>query len=370
MKAQTVGRWLVAGVALVASVVAMSPVIQAESQDGQSGKVKKARRTLINISTLDQMTALPGELGPLPPVPIPASNPQTAAKVELGKMLFFDPRLSANDHWACSTCHNPSFGYGDGLPRSLGFGDEKELGRHSPTIINIAYNSAQFWDGRAATMEDQAIGPIVASREMNSNPQQMIKEITDIPFYNDKFKEVFGGTPSMKNVGMAIAAFERTIVTGESKFDRYAKGDKKAFTEQEKRGLILFISKAACTQCHKGPNFTDNSFQNLGVPQEGPSTEDFGRYDVTKDPNDKGAFKVPTLRNIAMTPPYMHTGVFNTLDQVVEFYNQGGGDHSNKSPKVLKLNMNDDEKKDLVAFLKTLTGALPQVIPPQLPPRS
>jgi cytochrome c peroxidase len=367
MKARTIARWLVAGTALAASVVALSPVIGAESPDG---KVQKARRTLISISSLDQMTRLPGELGPLPPVPIPANNPQTAAKVELGKMLFFDPRLSANDHWACATCHSPSFGYGDGLPRSLGFGDEKELDRHSPTVINIAYNTSQFWDGRAATMEEQAVGPIVASREMNSNPQQMIGEITDIPFYNDKFKEVFGVAPSMKTVGMAIAAFERTIVTGETKFDKYTKGDKKALTEQEKRGLIMFISKAACTQCHSGPNFTDNSFHNLGVPQEGPAKEDVGRFAVTKDPKDKGAFKVPTLRNITMTAPYMHTGVFNTLDEVVEFYNQGGGDHANKSPKILKLNMTESEKKDLVAFLKTLTGDLPQVIPPQLPPRS
>lgn len=367
MKARTVGRWFVAGTALVAAVMAMSPVIRAESQDG---KVQKARRTLISISSLDQMTRLPGELGPLPPVPIPASNPQTAAKVELGKMLFFDPRLSANDHWACSTCHSPSFGYGDGLPRSLGFGDEKELGRHSPTIINVAYNSSQFWDGRAATMEDQAVGPIVASREMNSNPQQMIGEITDIPFYNTKFKEVFGGPPNMKNVGMAIAAFERTIVTGESKFDKYAKGDKKILTEQEKRGLILFVSKAACTQCHNGPNFTDSSFHNLGVPQEGPNAVDLGRFEVTKDPKDKGAFKVPGLRSIAMSPPYMHTGVFGTLEEVVKFYNQGGGASPDKSPKILKLNMNDAEQQDLVAFLKTLTGELPEVIPPQLPPRS
>lgn len=366
MKARTV-RWLVTGTALVASVAALSPVIGAESQDR---KVQKARRTLISISTLDRMDRLPGDLGPLPSVPIPADNPQTPAKVELGKMLFFDPRLSANDHWACATCHSPSFGYGDGLPRSLGFGDEKELDRHSPTVINIAYNTVQFWDGRAATMEDQATGPIVASREMNSNPQQMIEEITDIPYYNEKFKEVFGSGPSMKNVGKAIASFERTIVTGESKFDRYEKGDKKALTDQEKGGLIMFISKAACTQCHNGPNFTDNTFHNLGVPQEGPAKEDVGRFAVTKDPKDKGAFKVPTLRNISMTPPYMHTGVFNTLDEVVEFYNQGGGAHPNKSPKIVKLNMTDSEKKDLVAFLKTLTGELPQIVPPQLPPRS
>jgi cytochrome c peroxidase len=364
-----VGKWFVAAAILVAPLVFMSSVILAGSTEGDA-KVQKARRTLITLATLDQMTVLPGDLAPLPSVPIPASNPQTPAKVELGKMLFFDPRLSANDHWACATCHNPSFGYSDGLPRSLGFGDEKELGRHSPTVINIAYNSSQFWDGRAATMEDQATGPIVASREMNSDPKQMINEISGIPYYNEKFKEVFGAPPTMKTVGMAIASFERTIVTGESRFDRYAKGDKKALTDQEKRGLTMFISKAACTQCHNGPNFTDNSFQNLGVPQEGPLTEDLGRYTVTKDEKDKGAFKVPSLRNIAMTAPYMHTGVFKTLDDVVDFYNKGGGPSANKSPKILPLNLTDAEKKDLVAFLMSLTGDLPQIVPPQLPPRS
>jgi cytochrome c peroxidase len=284
--------------------------------------------------------------------------------------LFFDPRLSGNDHWACSTCHNPSFGYGDGLPRSLGFGNEQELGRHSPTIINVAYNTSQFWDGRAATMEEQAMGPIVANREMNSDPQAMIREITGIPGYAEQFKNVFNGPPSMKNVGMALAAFERTIVSGESSFDRYVNGDKRALNEQQKRGLILFVSKAACSQCHSGPSFSDSSFHNLGLPQAGPLKEDLGRYEVTKSSKDKGAFKVPGLRSVEMSPPYMHTGAFNTLDEVVEFYNQGGGSGPNKSEKILKLNLTDAEKKDLVAFLKSLTGELPKIVPPQLPPRT
>lgn len=352
-------------------LVLMISAVQAEPTNADKDKtVQRARRTLITISTLDQMTKLPGEIGPLPAVPIPANNLQTPAKVELGKQLFFDPRLSGNDHWACATCHNPSFGYSDGLPRSLGFGDEKELGRHSPTIINVAYNSSQFWDGRAATMEEQATRPIVAPREMNADPKAMIQKITAISGYNEQFQQVFGEQPSLKTIGMAIAAFERTVISGETAFDRYEKGDKKALTDQEKRGLILFVSKAACTQCHAGPNFTDNSFKNLGLPQAGPLKEDLGRYEVTKDPKDKGAFKVPSLRNIAMTAPYMHTGAFATLDEVVEFYNQGGGPGSNKTPKLLKLNLTDSEKKDLVAFLKSLTGTLPPVVPPQLPPRS
>ena len=356
---------------IVSVLVLVFVVGQSESADADKDQtVQKARRTLITISTLDRMTTFPGDIGPLPAVPIPANNPQTPAKVELGKQLFFDPRLSGNDHWACATCHNPSFGYGDGLPRSLGFGDEQELGRHSPTIINIAYNSSQFWDGRAATMEEQAMGPIVAKREMNSDPKQMVAKLEALPAYNQQFKQVFGESPSLKNVGMAIAAFERTIVTGDSAFDRYVKGDKKALTDQEKRGLVLYVSKAACTQCHAGPNFTDNSFHSLGLPQAGPAKKDLGRYEVTKDPKDKGAFKVPSLRNITMTAPYMHTGALATLDDVVEFYNQGGGPGPNKSPKMLKINLTDPEKKDLVAFLRSLTGPLPQVVPPQLPSRS
>ncbi len=362
-------RWAICTAAVFAIVASMSGTAPAGSTD-QEQKVQKARRTLITIATLDQMTRLPGDLASLPPVPIPAANPQTPAKIELGRQLFFDPRLSGNDHWACSTCHNPSFGYSDGLPRSLGFGDEQELGRHSPTIINVAYNSAQFWDGRAATMEDQAMGPIVATREMNSDPLVMIKKITSIPAYNEQFKQVFGEEPTLKTIGMAIASFERTVVTGDSAFDRYEKGDKKALNEEQKRGLILFVSKAACTQCHNGPNFTDNSFKNLGLPQAGPLKEDVGRFQVTKDPKDKGAFKVPGLRNVEMTAPYMHTGAFKTLEEVVEFYNKGGGPGPNKTAKLLPLNLTDGEKKDLVAFLKSLSGPLPQVVLPQLPPRS
>ena len=363
-------RWVTCVAAVFAIVVSMVGPASAGSADQEKKKVQKARRTLITIATLDQMTRLPGELGPLPAVPIPATNPQTPAKVALGRQLFFDPRLSGNDHWACATCHHPGLGYGDGLPRSLGFGDEQELGRHSPTIINIAYNTAQFWDGRAATMEEQAMGPIVAAREMNSDPQVMIKKISGIPAYNEQFKQVFGEEPTLKTIGMAIAAFERTIVTGESAFDQYVKGEKQALNDQQKRGLVLFVSKAACTQCHNGPNFTDSSFKNLGLPQSGPLKEDLGRFEVTKNPKDKGAFKVPGLRSVELTGPYMHTGALKTLDEVVEFYNQGGGPGPNKSEKLLPLNLTDGEKKDLVAFLKSLSGALPQAVLPQLPPRS
>lgn len=329
--------------------------------------VQKARRVLITQETLDTMTVLPGDIAPLPEVMVPKDNPMTPAKVELGKMLFFDPRLSGNDHWACATCHNPSLGFSDGLPRSLGFGDETELGRHAPTVLNIAYNTAQFWDGRAPTMEQQAIGPIQAGREMNSNPKELEKELNSIPEYKERFMKVFGEPVTMPNIGKAIAAFERTLVTRDAPFDRYIRGDKNSLNTQEKRGLILYISKAACSQCHNGANFTDNQFHNIGLPQVGPLKEDLGRYEVTKNEKDKRAFKTPTLRNVTMTPPYMHNGVFKTLEEVVDFYNKGGGEDRNKSSKIFKLNLTDKEKEDLVAFLKTLTGNVPIVSYPQLP---
>ncbi|MCI0528878.1 MAG: cytochrome-c peroxidase [Nitrospira sp.] len=328
---------------------------------------QKARRVLITQETLDTMTALPGDIVPLPEVTVPKDNPMTPAKVELGKMLFFDPRLSGNDHWACSTCHNPSLGFSDGLARSRAFGDETELGRHAPTVLNIAYNTAQFWDGRASTMEAQAVGPIQADREMNSKPEELEKELNAIPEYKERFMKVFGEPVTMPNIGKAIATFERTLVTRDAPFDRYMRGDKNALNTQEKRGLILYISKAACSQCHNGANFTDNQFHNIGLPQVGPLKEDLGRYAVTKDEKDKKAFKTPTIRNVTLTPPYMHNGVFKTLDEVVDFYNKGGGEDPNKSAKIFKLNLTDKEKEDLVVFLKTLTGNLPIVSYPQLP---
>lgn len=329
--------------------------------------VKKARRVLITLDILDTINALPGELGPLPKVQAPRDNPMTAEKIELGKMLFFDPRLSGNDHWACATCHNPSLGFSDGLRRSLGFGDETELDRHAPTVLNVAYNSLQFWDGRAATMEEQAVAPIQAEREMNSDPRKVVRKINAISEYKDRFKKVFGRRATMENIGKAIAAFERTLVTGDSPFDRYMKGDKNALTTQEKRGLILFVSKAGCTQCHNGTNLTDNKFHNVGVPPAGPAKEDLGRYNVTKSERDKRAFKTPTLRNITMTPPYMHNGAFGTLEEVVEFYNKGGGPDPNLSPKIFELHLTRNEQRDLIAFLMTLTGDMPIVSYPQLP---
>lgn len=300
-------------------------------------------------------------LGLLPPVVIPSNNPQTSVKIELGKKLFFDPRLSGNNWISCATCHNPTLGFADGLPRMLGGPNSKEGGRNTPTIINCAYNELQFWDGRAATLEEQALGPIQNPNEMNETLDNVVKKLNSMPEYVGAFKEVFGTDVTANGIAKAIAAFERTIVFANSPFDRYMLGDESAMSESAIRGMYLFNTKAECIKCHNGPNFTDNKFHNIGVPADGPLKEDLGRYDVTKNDADKGAFKTPTLRNITETAPYMHNGFFPTLFEVVQFYNGGGGRSENKSPDIHGLNLTAQEVNDLTEFLKALTGELVHV---------
>jgi len=300
-------------------------------------------------------------IGPLPPLTIPADNPQTAAKIELGKKLYFDPRLSGNNLFSCATCHNPTLGFADGLPRFLGGPTAKEGGRHSPTIINCAYNEFQFWDGRVATLEEQALGPIQNPNEMFETLANVVRKLSGIPEYVNAFKEVFGTGITADGIAKAIASFERTIVFSNSPFDKYMQGDEKAMNESAKRGMSLFMGKAECIKCHNGPNFTDNKFHNIGVPTEVPLKEDLGRYNVTKKDSDKGAFKTPTVRNITDTAPYMHNGFFPTLFEVVQFYNGGGGRSENKSPDIHGLNLTGEEVNDLIEFMKALTGELVQI---------
>ena len=300
-------------------------------------------------------------IGHLPPVTIPPNNPQTAAKIELGKRLYFDPRLSGNNWISCATCHNPTLGFADGLPRFLGGPTAKEGGRHSPTIINCAYNESQFWDGRAATLEEQALGPIQNPNEMFETLDNVVKKLSGIPEYVNAFKEVFGTGITADGIAKAIAAFERTIIFSNSPFDRYMQGDEHAMSESAKRGMNLFNGKAECIKCHNGPNLTDNKFHNIGVPMGGPLKEDLGRYNVTKKDSDKGAFKTPTLRNITDTAPYMHNGFFPTLFEVVQFYNGGGGRSENKSSLIHGLNLTGQEVNDLIEFMKALTGELVQI---------
>jgi len=299
-------------------------------------------------------------------MPIPAYNLQTDAKVELGKLLFFDTRLSKGNAISCAFCHNPGTGWADARQFSVGVGGGQG-GRQAPTVLNTGYQAVQFWDGRAGSLEEQALGPIQNPIEMAETLPNVVKKLGAVPEYKARFKAVFGTDVSAEGVARAIAAFERTVVSTNSAFDKHQAGDKAAMGEAAVRGLALFTGKARCALCHNGPNFTDNRFHNLGVPQAGPLKEDVGRYAVTRQDQDRGAFKTPTLRSVALTAPYMHDGVFKTLEEVIEFYNKGGEAVPGKDVFMTPLNLSDQEKKDLVEFLKALTGELLKVSAPKLP---
>jgi cytochrome c peroxidase len=305
----------------------------------------------------------PQKIGNLPPVPIPPDNPMSPGLIALGKQLYFDPRLSKDNTVSCATCHSPAMGWSDKGPTSVGIAGQRG-GRRSPPVSNAAYLPLQFWDGRAATLEEQATGPIANPVEMGNTHAGMIRTLNDFPGYVDEFRAVFGTTPiTLDQVAKAIAAYERTVVTTDSPFDRYVRGEEPALTCQEKKGLEIFNGKGHCTACHWGANFTDGRFHNVGVAPAAGAKPDDGRYEVTKDPRDKGAFKTPTVRDVALRPPYMHTGGEISLEAVVEFYNKGGGaGDPNLDPLIVPLGLSAQEKAALVAFMKrAMTSTNPEV---------
>lgn len=344
------------------------------------GRVTLAAMALVTIPSLQWVEASPSghaphgtitidgitvpDIGPLPTaIPTPPTNLNYAAKLELGKQLFFDGRLSKNGAIACAFCHNPGTGWADSRQTSIGIGGGLG-GRQAPTVLNTAFNHLQFWDGRARSLEEQAIGPIQNPIEMGETHENVVRKLNKIKGYQQQFRAVFGTDVNLQGTAEAIAAFERTVISTNSAFDKYVMGDSKAMEEGAVRGMALFKGKARCLLCHNGSNFTDNQFHNLGVPQVGPMKEDLGRYNVTKAEKDKGAFKTPTLRSIAETAPYMHDGAFKTLEEVLDFLNNGGGANSHLSPLMKTLDLTPEEKGDLLAFLKTLTG---EPIKPTLP---
>ena len=298
-------------------------------------------------------------LVPLPPSPpVPLSNLETPAKVALGKTLFFDPKLSVNGSISCAFCHMPKAGWADPRPVSIGVGG-KRGGRNAPPVLNAAYQSLQFWDGRAGSLEEQAIGPLTNPVEMeNPSNQSVVDRLRKIPSYRRSFREVFGGSVSIDRIAEAISAYERTLVTPNTPYDRFLMGEAKALSASQKRGFMLFKGKARCVLCHSGALLSDQAYHNLGVPQTGTLPVDVGRYAVTHDPLDKGKFRTPQLRNVALTAPYMHDGTFRTLAQVVDFYDRGGGKSrfATKDPLLVPLHLKASEKKDLVAFLRALSG--------------
>ncbi len=327
-------------------------------------------------------------------------NPLTRAKIELGRQLYFEPRLSSDGTISCASCHHPDEGYARHTQFGIGVGDQ-EGGRNSPVSYNRILSDLQFWDGRAGSLEEQAVGPIANPIEMANTHEGAVKTLKGIPGYRMQFEKVFGGPDAVNidNVGKAIAAFERAIVTGPSPFDYYEEwknfakldeedlkellADDKDFAARyqvaetgiEKhpmtagavRGRELFFSERVnCAACHVGANLADEKYHNLGVGMDAKEP-DVGRYAVTKDDKDWGAFKTPTIRNVEFSAPYMHDGSLKTLLEVVEHYNKGGTPNKNLSNKIVKLNLTEQEKQDLVDFMKACSGSFPKVQQGRLP---
>ena len=291
---------------------------------------------------------------------VPVDNPLTAEKIELGRKLFFDARLSLDGTVSCAMCHNPSLGFSDGRSVALGIYGQ-ELTRSAPSIINRLFSKMQFWDGRARNLEDHVQKAIQDSIEMGNTAENVVQALKASNEYVEEFQQSFGTDVTIDGVKKAIASFERTLLSGNSPYDQFKAGDKNALSESAKRGLALFESQRVnCVACHSGFNFTDEKFQNNGTGMD-KKEPDWGRFNETKNDSDRGAFKTPTLRDMSRTAPYMHDGSLRTLLDVVNFYNKGGIPNKNLSPHVKPLNLTEEEKADLVAFLKSLTGTNPLV---------
>lgn len=305
----------------------------------------------------------------MPEVPYPEDNKPTADRVSLGKKLFFDPRLSADGNMSCATCHSPLFGWSDGLATAKGF-QSKVLGRASPTVVNTAYQKLQMWDGRKKSLEDQALGPMVSSDEMNIGVERAIKTIAENKEYQALFAKAYPGEGvTDKTLARAIASFERTIISNNSRFDQWVRGDKKALTKQEINGFKIFndVDKGNCAACHSAPNFTDDGFHNIGLASYGHENPDMGRYAIKPIGVLKGAFKTPTLREVVHTAPYFHDGSAATLEDVVKHYVEGGVVKTHLSPSMKALTLTEKEQADLVAFIKSLSTKAEPFLLPVLP---
>lgn len=320
------------------------------------------------------------EIGLLPAVEFPKDNSDSKEKEELGKILFFDPRLSGSGQIACASCHDPDLAWADG--RTVAFGhDRSPLKRNAPSVFFSAFLKPLFWDGRADSLEDQFSGPITAHDEMNANADVVAKRLDDIPEYRQLFKDAFGADHvTLKDASRAVATFERSLakLVGRSRFDHFLKGQRNALTDSAIRGLDLFRTTARCMNCHNGPEFTDNQFHDLGLSYYGRKLQDLGRYEITKKAEDMGRFRTPTLRDVGRTRPYMHNGLFD-LPGVINMYNAGMAtlrrkdDELNdplfptKDPLLHPLGLNEQDRADLQAFLESLSEPPLRIRPPQLP---
>jgi cytochrome c peroxidase len=284
--------------------------------------------------------------------PVPKDNPLTEARVQLGRQLFFDPILSADRTVSCASCHDPAHGFAGREPLAVGVGGKRGP-RNAPSLFNRAYGTTHFWDGRETTLEAQALRPIDNPLELGAGVKEVVNRLQEDEGYRRRFQEAFSDGVNADNLAKALAGFQRILLLGNSKVDRFRAGEVAGLSESERQGLWLFESRGRCWRCHSGPNFTDERFHNTGVSW---GKDDLGRFAVTKKDKDRGRFKTPTLRGVAATAPYMHDGSLATLEEVVEFYSRGGNKNPNLDPEMAPLNLSKEDVKNLVALLKALSG--------------
>ncbi len=323
---------------------------------GKGTEIAGARNVAFSVpSVVNSGSSIVASPPGFPPIPWPEDNPYSPARAELGRVLFFDGRLSANGIVSCAFCHEPAHAFAASTPFSRGV-DGKLGVRHAQTIINRAWGKSQFWDGRSPTLEAQMVFPITNPDEMGMTTEGVVQKIRNIKGYAPLFAAAFGDNSiTYDRITKAIATFERTIVSGNSPYDRYLAGDKTALTKQQQDGLDFFNKKGECAECHRGPNFSDEKYANLGVGMD-RANPDLGRFGVTKKRGDIGRFKVPTLRDLAVRAPYMHDGTVKTLSEVLDVYAKGGLPNPHLDTRLAPFYLDEETKRDLLAFLDSLNG--------------
>jgi cytochrome c peroxidase len=333
---------------------------------GCGGNRHKVMASVLDEKPVGVAIKIKAPLG-LPPVPIPPQAPETMEAIALGRKLFYEKKLSKDNSLSCASCHNPLVGFTDGLKHSTGVGGKAGI-RNAPTVVNAAYTPVQFWDGRARSLEEQAGSPMASPLEMDQAHDVSISKLEAEPAYQAQFRKAFGnGAVTIGKVEIAIASFERTLISGDSPFDRYQfGGDKKALSAAAIRGLAIFRDpkKGNCATCHTINDayalFTDGKFHNIGVAvNEEGDLNDLGRYTESRREADRGSFKTPTLRNVANTAPYMHDGSLKTLKGVIDFYAGGGNSNPYLDKEIRAITLSPQDRSDLVEFLKSLTGEMP-----------
>ncbi len=366
--------WLGASAALLAILTLSGPGCQKGTAPAPGAKEPGAASSPAPAAAVAKGLEKPAAAGlttiplGLPALKVPDDNPITPEKVELGKMLYFDKRVSKDGSVSCATCHDPTMAWAEREPTSTGIGKQVG-GRNSPSVINAAFAPRQFWDGRAATLEEQATGPVENPIEMGHSMAALVEQLSKIPGYQQRFQKVFATGVTKEGFAKAIAAFERTVLSGDSPYDRFKAGNQQALTESQKRGLKLF-SEAGCEDCHTPPLFSSFDYYNAGVGMDKPKPDE-GRKAVSKKDEDTGAFRVPALREVANTAPYFHDGSAKTLEEAVALMAAGGKDNPHRSADMFDVvrqkKLTAADQKDLVALLKALSGKYPVIEPPALP---